>query len=272
MAEPGSSSGFSIGRLAEETGVAAGTLRMWETRHGFPEPTHRRGHRRYSADDVERIKQVRAGRERGLSLAAAIERARAWTPTASRSLFAALQAHRPQVVARRLSLGSMVSLSRAIEDECLACADRPIVAGGFQTATAFRAAAPRWRELARTARLAFVLADFKRMRAPKRGPREIPVKRAEPVRREWAVICLDHHYTACLAGWEVPGDRARRFEAAWTTDPVAVLSVMRTAVAVAGPALGDEGSKALRPFGEAPSIGADMTLRLSNRMIGYLAS
>jgi MerR family transcriptional regulator, light-induced transcriptional regulator len=272
MSDPGRNSGLSIGRLAEETGVAAGTLRMWETRHGFPEPAHRHGRRRYGADDVERVKQVQAGRERGLSLAAAIERARGWTPTVSRSLFAALQAHQPQVAATRLSLGSMRSLSHAIEDECLARADRPIVAAGFQTAAAFRTAAPRWRELARTSRLAFVLADFKRMRAPKRGPREIPVKRSAPIRREWAVICLDQHFTACLAGWEVPGDRARRFEAAWTTDPAAVVGIMRTAVVLAGPALEDEGREALTAFAEAPATSAEMTVRLSNRMIGYLAS
>ena len=28
--------GLSIGQLADATGVAAGTLRMWESRHGFP--------------------------------------------------------------------------------------------------------------------------------------------------------------------------------------------------------------------------------------------
>ena len=50
---------------------------MWETRYGFPEP-HRlpSGHRRYDEDQVELVKQVARDRESGLSMPAAIERAR----------------------------------------------------------------------------------------------------------------------------------------------------------------------------------------------------
>ena len=168
----------------------------------------------------------------------------------------------------------MRSLSHAIEDECLACAERPIVAGGFQSVRAYRRAEPRWRELARTSRLTFVLAGFRRRRAPAHGPLEVPVAPDEPARREWVVVCLDNRYTACLAGWELPdtGER-RRFEVAWTTEPAAVMTTMKRAVALAGLATpGERGGQALAAFAEPPPANADMTLRLSNRMIGYLAT
>src|SRR3954470_4075424 len=72
--------GMSIGELATATGVASGTLRMWETRHGFPEPMRQGGgDRRYTPEDAARVTQVLRERERGLSLAAAIERVRGWT-------------------------------------------------------------------------------------------------------------------------------------------------------------------------------------------------
>ncbi|HEY2317872.1 MAG TPA: MerR family transcriptional regulator, partial [Solirubrobacteraceae bacterium] len=69
--------GLSIGQVAAQTGVAEGTLRMWEARHGFPTPQRlASGHRRYSADDLERVVSVARARAAGLSLEAAIARAR----------------------------------------------------------------------------------------------------------------------------------------------------------------------------------------------------
>ena len=159
-------------------------------------------------DDVARIRLVLADRERGLSLAAAIERAVAWSPAARGSIFSIVREYEPRLPPLRLPFWAMLALSRAIEDECLARAGRPVVAGSFQTERAYRIAEHRWREIARTAALSFVLAEFGRARAPRGGPLEIPVAADRPVRREWSLVCLDRHYTVCLVAWELPQDSA----------------------------------------------------------------
>jgi DICT domain-containing protein len=264
------SGGLSIGDLAAATGVAPGTLRMWEARHGFP--VARRGaggHRRYDADDVARVARVLEARAEGLSLAAAIDRVRAWAPGAPPSLFAALRERQPELPSHRLPFPAMRALSHAIEDECLARARRPLVAGSFQDERAYRRAQERWRELARTASLAFVLAGFAKRRSPRHGPVEVPVRPTSVLRREWAVVCVDANYTACLAGWELPGAGAtRRFEAIWSTDPEAVRATLRVALAAAGPRLAARGETLLRDLG----AGAAPTLALANRMVAYLVA
>ena len=68
---------FSIGQLAERTGVAPATLRMWEKRHGFPEASRRvSGHRRYTEADVRAVVDVLRRREAGIRLDVAIEQVR----------------------------------------------------------------------------------------------------------------------------------------------------------------------------------------------------
>lgn len=57
---------LSIGGLERETGVPANTLRSWETRYGVPRPTRlESGHRRYTWEDVERVRLVVRGVEGG---------------------------------------------------------------------------------------------------------------------------------------------------------------------------------------------------------------
>jgi DNA-binding transcriptional MerR regulator len=57
--------GLSIREVAEQTGLAAGTIRMWEQRHGFPSPRRTAsGYRRYEPEDVETLRRVRAHRQR----------------------------------------------------------------------------------------------------------------------------------------------------------------------------------------------------------------
>ena len=57
---------LSIGDLAERTGVAPATLRMWEQRHGFPVPDRlESGHRRYSEADVAGVEEVGAAEGKG---------------------------------------------------------------------------------------------------------------------------------------------------------------------------------------------------------------
>ena len=67
---------LAIKDVAERTGIAAGTIRMWEQRYGFPVPERTAsGYRRYTEDDVDALRKVLALRHRGLSVPAAISRA-----------------------------------------------------------------------------------------------------------------------------------------------------------------------------------------------------
>src|ERR1700750_1757714 len=95
---------LAIKDVAERTGIAAGTIRMWEQRHGFPAPQRTTaGYRRYTPEDVETLRRIQAYRDRGLSVAAASERAReTGGPSDRPSLYAAVAAGdhgaRPQVL------------------------------------------------------------------------------------------------------------------------------------------------------------------------------
>jgi MerR family transcriptional regulator, light-induced transcriptional regulator len=67
------SASYTIGELSEQTGVSPATLRMWEIRYGFPDPRRREsGHRRYTGDDVEDIREIVRMRSEGLRLDAAV--------------------------------------------------------------------------------------------------------------------------------------------------------------------------------------------------------
>ena len=87
---------LAIKDLAEQTGVAAGTIRMWEQRYGFPEPARTAGgYRIYTEEDVVTLRRVVAYRDRGLSVPAALERARSLAGATDRpSIFAALAVRR----------------------------------------------------------------------------------------------------------------------------------------------------------------------------------
>src|SRR5829696_5051755 len=110
---------LSVREVAEETGLAAGTIRMWEQRYGFPDPQRTpSGYRQYRSGDVEALRRVQAYRHRGLSIPAAIERARETGEETDRpSIYAAVASTghgaRPQVLRK----STLVALSRAIEHE-----------------------------------------------------------------------------------------------------------------------------------------------------------
>ena len=64
-----------IGELARRTGVGVSTLRAWEGRFRFLEPTRTAaGHRLYDLGDVERVEAVVRLLGEGLTLPAAIAR------------------------------------------------------------------------------------------------------------------------------------------------------------------------------------------------------
>jgi DICT domain-containing protein len=220
--------GLAIGELVDRTGVAEGTLRMWEQRHGFPVPDRLpSGHRRYRTEDVELVRRVIRERDSGLSLPAAIARVTQSQAQPSASIFAGLRRVSPELQPIAMRKPVLLALSRAVEDESCARAERPLLFGSFQRERFYRQSQRRWREFARTAQLAAVFADFAQVRRPARGPAELPVDRSGPLTREWAVVCEAPGHAVCLAGVELPASRrrqdaAREFEVVWSVEPATV--------------------------------------------------
>jgi MerR family transcriptional regulator, light-induced transcriptional regulator len=273
-------SNLSIGELAARTGLAPGTVRMWEARYGFPSPERLAGgHRRYSEHDAELVREVLRHRAAGLSLEAAIERARGTEAAAARSMFAGVRGRAglwPQVLPKRV----LVALSNAIEDEYCAHAERALLFAAFQTVRFYRQAEARWRELSRTAEAAVVFADFGAARSPNGGPAEVPLATDDPLAREWALVCDAPGYAACLAAWELPGqnevpDRERRFETVWSVDRRVVRDAARAGAALAStaaPALGERLAATLEA--DPPPAGAGelaVLSELASRMVAYIA-
>src|SRR3712207_372804 len=87
---------LTIGELARRTGVNVATLRMWETRHGFPVPRRRpSGHRRYDESAVGRVLQVQRLKDRGVRLESAIAQAAAEPDAPVASVYAELRQRHP---------------------------------------------------------------------------------------------------------------------------------------------------------------------------------
>lgn len=269
------SEGHSIGQVAELTGIPVAVLRAWESRHGFPTPRRSEGGTRvYEEREVELLRGVARDREAGLSLPAAIERARGSSPAPRRSFFAGLRSRRPELVPQALTSPMMLGLSRAIEDECLARAEPAVIFGSFQRVSHYRRAEPRWRELARTSEVVAVFADFRRARVADGAPTEVPVPRRHPLIREWAVVVDGERFGVCLSAWEHAGDGrgSRRYEAIWSVEP----QVVREASKVAVDVLAEEAPKVRaalparleEPAGREPRDLASL-VQLTNRMVAY---
>lgn len=272
---------LTIREVASQTGVSAATLRMWEARYGFPVPERLpSGHRRFSAEDVERVRRVVADREAGLSMRAAIERALGARAEPETSIFAALRRRRPDLMPYVLPKRTLVALSHAIEDECCARAERPLLLASFQRPRFYRAAEARWRELARTAHAAVVVADFPERRDPDGGPVEVPLERSHPSLREWALVCDAPEYSAFLAAWERPGqddapDLERQFEAIWSVEPELVREAAHVGASIATASAPDLAPRLQSRLGDAPPPATDelrLAAALTNRMVAYVAT
>jgi DICT domain-containing protein len=235
--------GLTIGTVAGRTGVSVPVLRVWEKRYGFPVPMRSAsGHRRYRERDVDLIARVVRDRAAGLSLEAAISRVRDRHDGPTSSIFAGLRRYGSDLPVHLVTKVSMLAISRAIEDECCARADRPVLVAAFQRERHFRQSEQRWRDLSRTAGLAVVLAEFP---APGNRPSsaapsllEIPLAGDAPLLREWAVVCDAPESAAVLAGRERPGrdgraDRDRLFEATWSVEPTVVRQAARVGIQLA---------------------------------------
>ena len=275
--------GLSIREVAEQTGLAAGTIRMWEQRHGFPRPRRTAsGYRRYEPEDVETLRRARAHRQRGLSVAAALERARETGAVSDHpSIYAAVAATdhgaRPQVLRK----STLIALSRAIEHETLARAAAPVLFAAFQRERFYRALEPRYRRMARNADAATVFADFPALRRPSGAPVEVPIAAGAALADEWAVIVDAPGYAACLLAWEQPGalepggpeDRDRRFEAIWTIDPRATRRAAQVAARLAGDADPDYGRRLAELLADRPLAmeqPAPALTALTNRLLAYV--
>ena len=276
-----SQASLTIREVAERTGIGQPTLRMWEQRYGFPEPRRLpSGHRRYSEEDVECLVQVDEARRSGMSLPGAIDRARRAATEPEASIYAGLRRRRPELDAYLLPKRSLIAMSHAIEDECTARAERPLLFGSFQRERYYRMAEQRWRELARTAELAVVFADFPSKRTPEEGPAELPIDRSDPFGREWSLVCEAPDYSACLAAWERPGqqetrDMDRTFETVWCVEAGVVRDALHLAVGLArrsSPELVEEFDERL----EGPPSRNHNEMRLASdltsRMVAYLGA
>jgi MerR family transcriptional regulator, light-induced transcriptional regulator len=273
MTEPGE---LTIGELSGRAGVPAATLRSWESRYGFPRPGRQAGgHRRYTDSDVTLVREMLRWRDSGMSLEAAVRQVTTRQAVPEPSVFAGLRRQYPQLAPQLLRQTTALALTQAIEDECCARAERPLLAASFQREQYYRRSEKRWRELARTARSVIVFADFAEPIAAPGTPLLVPVPRDAPMRREWTIVCDAPDYPACLTGWEIPGTPAsdRRFEIVWTTDPAIVRDAARLCLELAAafaPSLrSDLAGLPDGPLQQASPELARATGLLS-RMIGYL--
>ena len=268
---------LTIGQLASRAGVTPEVLRMWETRHGFPVPVRLpSGHRRYAEADVDDVIRVLRLREDGVRLEQAIRQVRTVDDTVEASVYATLKHRYPDLPSYTLTKQTLLALSWAIEDESLAQARRPLLIGAFQSGRFFSPSQKRWRELSRSARSAYVLAEFD---DPDDGatPRRVGLPADSPLLREWIVLVEDPGLTATLVAWEIPGqddvpDRERLFEAVWSLEPDVVrtagLASLAIAAAAGSAAAGPERRRLTTERLPAPTSQRIAT-ELFNRMVAY---
>jgi MerR family transcriptional regulator, light-induced transcriptional regulator len=231
-----------IGEVSRRTGIPAAGLRNWEQRYGLPRPQRSAtGHRLYRESDCTLLAEVLRGRARGLSVPAAIAHATAGAQVGEQSVFAGLRRRHPELRAHVMAKHMLLALTRAIEDECCARAQRAILAGCFQRQRFYQASRRRWADLARGAEHTLVFADFTGGRQQPGPLVEVPVAAGSPMLREWALVCDAPDHPACVAGWEHPGqdqdrDADRIFEVVWSVDPPVVRSAARITAGLAAAA------------------------------------
>jgi DICT domain-containing protein len=236
----GGPAGLSISEVSQRTGIPVAGLRNWEQRYGLPRPRRSAGgQRRYTEADCELLAEVLRRRADGLSLPAAMAQAMAAARNSpGPSIFAGVRRQHPDLRVHVLDKAMLLALTWAIEDECCARAQRPVLIGSFQRQRFYQAAAPRWADLARSAEQTVIFADFERSRLRDGSVAEIPIPPDSPLRREWSLVCDAPDLPACVTGWEHLGqdecrDTDRVFEVLWSVDPQVVRTAARIGTAPA---------------------------------------
>jgi DICT domain-containing protein len=236
----GGPAGLSISEVSRRTGIPVAGLRNWEQRYGLPRPRRSAGgQRRYTEADCELLAEVLRRRADGLSLPAAMAQAMAAARNSpGPSIFAGVRRQHPDLRVHVLDKAMLLALTWAIEDECCARAQRPVLIGSFQRQRFYQAAAPRWADLARSAEQTVIFADFERSRLRDGSVAEIPIPPDSPLRREWSLVCDAPDLPACVTGWEHLGqdecrDTDRTFEVLWSVDPQVVRTAARIGTAPA---------------------------------------
>lgn len=224
----------------------------------------------------------------------AVEQAGALLDRPESSVFAGVRRRHPGLRTQLLRKPAVLAMSRAIEDECCAQAERPVLFASFQRERFYRASEHRWGELARTAASAVVFADFAdrphRARTRSATPLspgtpgspgssvvEVRVPFDAPMNREWVLVCDSPDYPGCVAGWERPEtadlpDAARRFETFWSVDALVVRHAARICARLTEQYDAGLGSSWPQLDGSPPQASAE-TRRASgvlDRMLGYL--
>src|SRR6201996_7031540 len=245
---------LSISEVSRRTGIPVAGLRNWEQRYGLPRPQRTpSGQRRYTEVDCDLLTEVLRHRASGLSLSAAMAQATASTGGdagggAEPSIFAGLRRQYPSLRVHLLNKVALLAMTQAIEDECAARAQRPVLLGSFQRQRFYQASASRWADLARGAEQTVIFADFARSRLRPGRVAEVAVPGDAPLRREWTLVCDAPDTPACVAAWERPGqdhlsDRDRMFEALWSVDPQVVRTAARIGAGLATAALPELGDQ-----------------------------
>jgi DICT domain-containing protein len=272
---------LSISEVSRRTGIPVAGLRNWEQRYGLPRPQRGPGGQRlYREADCDLLADVLRRRAGGLSLPAAMAQAAASAGNSTtESIFAGLRRLYPGLQAHVLNKTMLLAVTRAIEDECCARAQRPVLLGSFQRQRFYQASAPRWADLARAAEQTVIFADFERSRLLGGPVAEVAVPGDSPLRREWALVCDAPNLPACMTGWERPGqdrsrDRDRVFEVLWSVDPQVVRSAARIGIGLAAATFPDISRRvAPRLSGEPGPSSADLRRAsgLMERTLDYLA-
>jgi MerR family transcriptional regulator, light-induced transcriptional regulator len=230
---------LGIGDLARRTGLTPQVIRAWETRFDFPQPRRTpSGRRTYDSSDVDRIARVLTLKQSGSRLAQAIARVvqQGDADGHDLSVYGELRRQLPHLESRLMRRDVLVAISRAIEDEALARAVRPLVFGAFQREDFYLQSAPHWQELARTAEGCVVFADFAEPLDAEARPVRVPLDADSPLLREWAVVVRSTAFSTVLTGWEVPGNGGhgdRQFETIFSLEPDAVRVAVETCLTAA---------------------------------------
>jgi DICT domain-containing protein len=228
---------------------------------------------------VEQVRQVVADRAAGLSLPAAVQRARTGGAHGPGSLHAGLRHRRQDLHAHRFTKRVLTALSHAVEDEGHNRAESPVlVTAGFQQEHYYRHAQDRWRDLSRGATMALVFADFATPGTLTDRPIEVPIGAVDALRREWFVLWYGPRYSACISARELPGqsrvaDADRSFETIWGVDSGLVREAAELICAQAVRCLPDlPVADVLRTVPSSPADDMAVMSALTNRMMAYLAA